>query len=765
MSRCYIQLSRTGDILGILPMLHLDYLKGERASLMVAKEYAPLLDGVSYVDPIVYDGPPHEIDKAVAQARALGHEVVCTQVNGPADMVRVHTYETQGMEKALTTNFQKEQWRVAGRLEEWHTAPALLFDQRDAAREKALFERYMVQGDPRRYVLVSVSGNSSPFPYSELLLRLLEMWKAPKVTVIDISQVRAERFYDMLALYENANTLIATDSAPLHLAQACPTLPVFALTQDKPILWNGAPWRANHYFHCRYSDFPVRACEMIDKLTEIGPPNRRVKKRPVVVHVWNEYKGPVRDKVWTYVKTRWSEMPVEKGACGRDSENQLGDKKRNPYLRDVLKMAFLRAQEGDFICVTRSDTAAGDVFATITAQRACFANRIDRTDAGEMWSPVVDLFCATKEWWLLKYEEIPDLVMGGDHYWSEVLWGMFFKAGAKDVTGCVHRRPARSSGDGAGKAMEHNGRLKDDFMVRAKVHARYPKASEQVEVLPIARKLLRNYGYNMTITQDKDHILACYRFHEGTSFSTKLAIAQIAMDGQVISNGMLAVPNDGQNAVEDPRFWQEDGVIHMSWVESTWPTAAKSIVKTGRIVDGTLEYLGTDNFPGNNWSGMQKNWIYWYCNNRRYCFYKSVPVQSYFDFGQNKWIETEGPKWAYGPIKGGTPPVPYEGKLLRFFHSTVDNDRGQSSRRYFVGACIMEPEPPFQVVKVSSRPILYGSELDDLTPDERRACFHRKPSVVFPAGIIPMKDHWLLSCGVNDCQSVILKIYPSQLHL
>lgn len=654
---------------------------------------------------------------------------------------------------------------MAGRLEEWHTAPALLFDQRDAAREKVLFERYMVQGDPRRYVLVSVSGNTSPFPYSELLLRLLDMWKAPKVTVIDISQVRAERFYDMLALYENANTLIATDSAPLHLAQACPSLPVFALTQDKPILWNGTPWRANHYFHCRYSDFPARACEMLDKLTEIGPPNRRVKKRLVVVHVWNEYKGPVRDKVWTYVKTRWWEMPVEKGACGRDSENQLGDKKRNPYLRDVLKMAFLRAQEEDFICVTRPDTAAGDILVTITAQRACFANRIDRTDAGEMWSPVVDLFCATKEWWLLKYDEIPDLVMGGDHYWSEVLWGMFFKAGAKDVTGCVHRRPVRGSGDGGGKAIEHNGRLKDDFMVRAKVHARYPKVSEQVEVLPIARKLLRNYGYNMTITQDGDHMLACYRFHEGTSMATKLALAQISMNGQIVSNTALEVPHDGENSVEDPRFWREGDVINMSWVESTWPNASKSVVQRGILNGSNLVAGDRDTFPGNDWTGIQKNWVYFENNSRRYCIYKCTPVHQHFDFDQNKWMECDSPRWAYGPIKGGTPPVPFGGKLLRFFHSTVDNDRGQSSRRYFVGACIMEPEPPFAVVRVSSKPILYGSESDSLMPDERRSCFHRKPSVVFPAGIIPAKDFFYLSLGANDCESLIAKIYPSQLNL
>ena len=99
----YVQLGRAGDILNILPLLWDDYRKAsEKPGLMVAAEFAPLLEGVSYVEPVIWKGPHFEIAKAVAHAKTLCPNVVCTQVNGPIDEI----LENEELKKKLETNIK-----------------------------------------------------------------------------------------------------------------------------------------------------------------------------------------------------------------------------------------------------------------------------------------------------------------------------------------------------------------------------------------------------------------------------------------------------------------------------------------------------------------------------------------------------------------------------------------------------------------------------------------------------------------------------------
>ena len=108
MTCCYIQLGRYGDILNLLPLLHKDSLAGVKPKLMVAAEYAPLLDGVSYVEPVIYPGPHYEIIKAVEYAKSKGWEPVVCQVNGPIDAVKEHTYGAAGQQGAFPHHFFPE---------------------------------------------------------------------------------------------------------------------------------------------------------------------------------------------------------------------------------------------------------------------------------------------------------------------------------------------------------------------------------------------------------------------------------------------------------------------------------------------------------------------------------------------------------------------------------------------------------------------------------------------------------------------------------
>ena len=286
-------------------------------------------------------------------------------------------------------------------------------------------------GRPRKerpFILVACQGTSSPFPYAGLLLEVIRLKFKDDFDVIELPQ--AERIYDLLALYERAHCLVATDSAPLHLARAVPSLPVIALTNDRPILWNGSPWLPQWAWCSRYHDWPERALEMLAAIETCRAP----ETLPFIC-VWNNY-----DLAKIPSAFNRNSLPVWPGACGRDSANVLRDQKRIPYLKDCLRMGLQRATDSEFVCLTRPDTRIrGDVFFIKDGVGAGFAQRLTYNGSGDTFSPITDLFCATKAFWKAHLAEIPDYLLGSDYTWSEGLRVLFQKHGAVDVTGACYR--------------------------------------------------------------------------------------------------------------------------------------------------------------------------------------------------------------------------------------------------------------------------------------------------------------------------------------
>ena len=123
-------------------------------------------------------------------------------------------------------------------------------------------------------------------------------------------------------------------------------------------------------------------------------------------------------------------------------------------------------------------------------------------------------------------------------------------------------------------------------------------------------------------------------------------------------------------------------------------------------------------------------------------------------------MKTPALRWAWGEIRGGTTPLLYQGKLLSFFHSCLDNFPPPNSRCYFVGAVLRKAEPPFQMLAISKRPILRGSEIGG---DKSR--FHWKAQVCFSLGAIDLEGGWAVSLGCNDSLALICKIQPKDLQL
>jgi hypothetical protein len=413
-----VQLGRAGDLMSILPMLWKEAQSGAKPKLMVAAEFAPLLEGVSYVEPVIFNGPHFEIDKAMSQARAMDAKAVCAQVNGPVQFVREFTYKPAGQVGARSTSFEKEMWKVAGKLPQWDECWPLVFDKRDPVREEALLRKHDLirRGKQKPLMLLALNSNSSPFPYADLLRELVTLKFCSTWNILELPH--AERIYDLLALYERASLLITVDSAPLHLAWACRQLPVFALAQDKPILWHGSSWRPNHLWYCRYRDWPRRAMEMVTAI-------QRLESQKVVgdfVTLFNSY-----DSVQAY-EVSPQVLPLTRGICGRDSGLVLKDTERHPYLKDSIRMALQRAaNDSTEIILSRPQVK----FQKTEITPPFYAYRIVE---GQYW-PIADLFCATKKFWKEALPSMPDFVLNSDYLWSEGLRVLFQSRGAKDATG------------------------------------------------------------------------------------------------------------------------------------------------------------------------------------------------------------------------------------------------------------------------------------------------------------------------------------------
>lgn len=143
----------------------------------------------------------------------------------------------------------------------------------------------------------------------------------------------------------------------------------------------------------------------------------------------------------------------------------------------------------------------------------------------------------------------------------------------------------------------------------------------------------------------------------------------------------------------------------------------------------------------------EKNWLWWMQGEKLTVLYYSNPWRiAQFGKGWDDVTPHEidpGPTWAYGDIRGGTPPVLVDDLYWTFFHSSLP--WVSRFRRYYMGAIAFDKDPPFTPRYITPEPLLTGSQLDPWAP--------KKPLVVFPCGALLRKGEWLITYGVNDLKS------------
>ena len=430
-----------------LPIALHEFQQGNHVTFVIAREFASLLDGVTYVTPQIYDGNYSECLKAAEQAEQSGKfdKVMVCQVYGTS-------IDRQ------TDSFVKEAWRAVGKLHLWGKLP-LVFDNRDASKKALCYDGVAEDKRDLPILLVSHSGKSSPFPFVPQLLHLLEPIKE-NFLVADISHYKCEHFYDLIGLYERAACLIVTDSGPLHLANAVPNLPVIALITDRPDHWHGTPSYPNHVLRIRYGEFTnggnqQRILDVLNNLINKKTVERRI------IHVWNDYPYRAQDATFRhgvakesweaeYKKGRWIPCCVPDAQLARNA-NQVGEQKPLPFINDVINVAADQAQPNDLICLTNDDTIfVNDITERLLHTEPPFWS--SRWEHGKVNGPLnsetikknswkhvgSDVFVFTKRWWMEHSHEFPDFIISREQ-WDLILRTLInLHGGHEEEALCAH---------------------------------------------------------------------------------------------------------------------------------------------------------------------------------------------------------------------------------------------------------------------------------------------------------------------------------------
>lgn len=281
-AKAYVCLGKTGDILSILPIIYAEFKKtGSKPVLVVSKVYSSILDGTKYVTPLIYESNFGDVRGAVRFAKRRFLQVIILQMHGI-------DYEVEH----FTSSFQTDAWMRARAVDHFQNWP-LIIDDRSSLREKILFNLTVKKSDRNdsgvaiweKYILVGDLSESSPFKEIEELVKMLKIAFEPGIRIIRLSEVKADRFFDLLGLYEDAECLVTVETAHIHLSRAS-KVPVVVLAADG---WRGSADQDRFRFYCRYSEWEGRKNRLMFEVQDAVAKKPRIKISPVETQFRNGY--------------------------------------------------------------------------------------------------------------------------------------------------------------------------------------------------------------------------------------------------------------------------------------------------------------------------------------------------------------------------------------------------------------------------------------------------------------------------------------------
>lgn len=290
--------------------------------------------------------------------------------------------------------------------------------------------------------------------------------------------------------------------------------------------------------------------------------------------------------------------------------------------------------------------------------------------------------------------------------------------------------------------------------------------------------------WNCGMMRYRDRLWLAYRFHmreEGGRCET--AIVELDPVTCQPKGRSQRIPLNGATGTEhheDARLFMFKGQPHLSFSEMRGYRPGidyTCVMKYARLkltgatwrVDGVWH----PNYGRNDGRSKEKNWVFFENDGAIHAVYSGSPEHIVLRLDGDrvtKVHQAPAPAWHFGIVRGGTPPLRQpDGAFLTVFHSSIPTEVAPHYVRYYAAAYTFEAQAPFAPLRISTRPLMVGSEADGHQVDPRYV-EGWKPYVVFPCGMVARDpgdaaSGWLVSLGVNDWQCAVAKLRADQLHL
>lgn len=270
------------------------------------------------------------------------------------------------------------------------------------------------------------------------------------------------------------------------------------------------------------------------------------------------------------------------------------------------------------------------------------------------------------------------------------------------------------------------------------------------EIIPIPNSLFgpgsSGKRFNAGLLRRPAGWLLAYR--EGT-YPARIGLAELSPQWEVRNNWLLDLNYRSVLSFEDPRLitWDRKTMIACSGYEDVCVKPAVCHQMLGELVAGQVRNLQPLRFP---WKQHEeKNWQLFAKGDRLFAVYSICPHRIVEILGrqatpvcQTHWSARINEHH----LRGGAPPVLHDGRYYSFCHSMSRVGRRRLYRLYLYTFDVFAPFAPRHVCRAP----LFEPRLQDVQRGNGW-------NVIFPVGAAFHDSCWWITCGYQDCWTIVLK--------
>jgi predicted GH43/DUF377 family glycosyl hydrolase len=283
------------------------------------------------------------------------------------------------------------------------------------------------------------------------------------------------------------------------------------------------------------------------------------------------------------------------------------------------------------------------------------------------------------------------------------------------------------------------------------------------------------HAFNPSIIRWNGRLLMSFRtYHPETGATNEVGLVYLNEAFEPVGSPKLVQFRESDpNCLlkkQDPRLFEVDGELLLIYNNSIKDEvrrmlAAKVELEGDEFVGHSI--TGFFDFEGQKETRSEKNWVPFDYGGRLHLAYSLLPHKILSPVDGSSFCEsvasTLSPiRWNWGVLRGGTPALKENGEYLAFFHSpknlATEHSEGKLMLHYFIGAYTFSTEPPFEITKISPKPIIGKN-------------FYTGPAyktwkplrVVFPGGFIADEMFIWLFYGRQDHEIWVAKLDKKEL--